>query len=459
MIMIKNFISNFLNINICIRLNVFIIIALHSMCISSPYYEAKLIIETTSDWTSIEFAKQKIICLDFTRNFDEGDRIRVKPFKIDKKPYDSTKVVTEYKILLPDAFYQNDTLVIKKGDIGYTKVQISDPNAYTILFWINDTNICDDPRNVKRFPISFRTLKEVGIYSKPIKVFRPSVEPLVLTFYYPWYKTWHRGGKQITRHTPKLGFYNSADTSVIISHIELAKNAGIDGFIISWFGIGSFTDSVAQIMIPHLEKNKLKFTIYLESCDSLKQFIDIKKYLWKYFFNSGAYLHSSGKPVLFIYERVPKKIRNELIPKIANDIFIISHGNTFSEINQNEGIHLYLPILSTSELDSINQLASIIAHYHNKIFVATVYPGFDNRPSRFPGVEGRFIDREGGNFYRGAWEAAMASNPDWVAIISFNEWGEATEIEPSLELGDQYLKSTKDYIAKFKKNRSSFNRN
>jgi hypothetical protein len=60
-----------------------------------------------------------------------------------------------------------------------------------------------------------------------------------------------------------------------------------------------------------------------------------------------------------------------------------------------------------------------------------------------------FIDRLYGKTYRALWEEALKADSDWVMISTWNEWPEGTEIEPSLELGDQYLKITSEYAARF----------
>ena len=70
-----------------------------------------------------------------------------------------------------------------------------------------------------------------GTYEKPPK--------LVLAFYYPWYTPpWGP-----TPDHPINGAHDSEDPSLITWHFELAENAMVDGFIVSWWGQGSPTDA------------------------------------------------------------------------------------------------------------------------------------------------------------------------------------------------------------------------
>jgi hypothetical protein len=59
------------------------------------------------------------------------------------------------------------------------------------------------------------------------------------------------------------------------------------------------------------------------------------------------------------------------------------------------------------------------------------------------------VDRRNGERYRVLWQEAIKTEPDWVLITSWNEWGEGTEIEPSFQLGDQYLQITAEYAKPF----------
>lgn len=83
-----------------------------------------------------------------------------------------------------------------------------------------------------------------------------------------------------------------------------------------------------------------------------------------------------------------------------------------------------------------------------KLWVATVMPGYNDLRIR-PGV-GFATDRAGGSYYQQAWNAAIASKPNWVVITSFNEWPEGTYIEPSAAYGDQYIRLTAAGSSQFK---------
>jgi hypothetical protein len=75
-------------------------------------------------------------------------------------------------------------------------------------------------------------------------------------------------------------------------------------------------------------------------------------------------------------------------------------------------------------------------------------PGYDDRKAR-PG-SGFARSRDGGEYYRQNWRAAIDSKPHWVIVNSFNEWPEGTYIEPSQAYGHLYLDLTREWAARFK---------
>ena len=78
---------------------------------------------------------------------------------------------------------------------------------------------------------------------------------------------------------------------------------------------------------------------------------------------------------------------------------------------------------------------------------ATVGPGYDDRG--VPGRQGRVTDREGSEFYRRNFEAAIASGKPLLAIETWNEFHEGSGIAETVEYGRQYLELTRHLSAEF----------
>ena len=80
--------------------------------------------------------------------------------------------------------------------------------------------------------------------------------------------------------------------------------------------------------------------------------------------------------------------------------------------------------------------------------VAEVSPGYDERA--IPDRGEMYVPREAGEFYRRGLTEAVMSGAPWLAIETWNELHEATEIAETVEYGRQYLDITREYSAYFK---------
>ena len=84
--------------------------------------------------------------------------------------------------------------------------------------------------------------------------------------------------------------------------------------------------------------------------------------------------------------------------------------------------------------------------------VADIGPGFDDHS-----IEGRdpntFTDRKNGETYKQNFALAIKCGSPWLAIETWSEFMEATEISETLQYGRQYLDLTKEYIPYFKEGR------
>ncbi|MCW4012764.1 MAG: glycoside hydrolase family 99-like domain-containing protein, partial [Candidatus Bathyarchaeota archaeon] len=82
----------------------------------------------------------------------------------------------------------------------------------------------------------------------------------------------------------------------------------------------------------------------------------------------------------------------------------------------------------------------------DRLTVGTVSPGYDDTKLR---ENGTIIPRNGNETYQRYWANIQGSELDWVIITSWNEWHEATEIEPSIENGYDALRETRNQLKKF----------
>lgn len=81
------------------------------------------------------------------------------------------------------------------------------------------------------------------------------------------------------------------------------------------------------------------------------------------------------------------------------------------------------------------------------MFVATVFPGFDDQIIR---KRNAVVPRNGTKTYENSWETAARSRPDWIFISTWNEWHEGSEIEPSREHADACLRHTRKLTREFR---------
>src|SRR5690606_6681887 len=116
-----------------------------------------------------------------------------------------------------------------------------------------------------------------------------------------------------------------------------------------------------------------------------------------------------------------------------------------------DGLHSYNPIGRIAGGASPQSLFDAIvweAESMGKISAVEVPPGYDDenigRANPIP------VSRRDGALYDELWEAAITALPQWVVITSFNEWHEGSQIEPSLEHGDYYIRRTAEWADRFR---------
>ena len=308
--------------------------------------------------------------------------------------------------------------------------------------------------------------------------------PALWAVYYAWYTTatgphgkWNVWGdandkraepKPRGKAQPLIGYYDSDNPDVVRWHLRLAKAAGIDALLVSWWG-GSNVSGKAfeQVIVPTAAEEGVKVAM----CSELAQFhhdvIKLAKETaatLKRVKDSPAYLRMEGKPVVYLYQ-VP------FAPKLTLETFGQLQRGVEAEVgpiywvmdkvsNTNNKMTIPANWLDVPDIsmfgfygtfsikrvwaydDVISDYRRVVeaAHGKGKKAFLPVHPGHDNsgfRPDDF-----FVIPRDEGATLREYLRAATDARADAILVTSFNEWPETTVVEPSSSWADpyQYLK-------------------
>jgi hypothetical protein len=283
---------------------------------------------------------------------------------------------------------------------------------------------------------------------------------------------------------PLVGLYDSADPAVAEWHVQLAKAAGIDAFLVDWWDTHDALDqNVDRGIVAAADKLGFKFALLDERAQFHQKFEDYQVMLartLKRYKDHPAYLRIDGRPVVYLYQvatepgltaaefpLLKKHVESEVGPvywivdKIAHDAKAANAGDKDREKCIPEdwlatpGVDSFAFYSTFSnfrahEYDAIvgkYRYLTKLAHDAGKKMLLPVHPGHDN--SRFrddPDV----MPRRDGQTLRDLLRAATDAGADYIMVTSWNEWPESTVIEPSSTWSDpyQYLKVIAEWRGK-----------
>lgn len=288
-------------------------------------------------------------------------------------------------------------------------------------------------------------------------------EGMVLAFYHAAY--------DLNSWSPDLcdqpqDLYDSSIPAVIDRHISQAQAAGLDGFVQAWPGpsVSQNPSEVnLQVLMESASPRNFKVAVLMDMSGTLLatagQAKDALAVLRDRHTEHAAYLRIGGRPVMFFLgqSRLPttawESLRTEVDP--GHEMIWIAEGDSTEILNVFDGLYLY-DVQNTTQMPTLLKNQGDEVRWWNfsandsDYWAATVIPGYDDlflvtdEDDRIERV------RSTGRYYRDNFAAAIASDPDWIVIRSFNEWTACTHIEPSLEYGDTYLDLTEELIEDYR---------
>jgi hypothetical protein len=299
-------------------------------------------------------------------------------------------------------------------------------------------------------------------------------ERLALLNYFAWYDGTGWDDCNVSAGDKPAQPYGSDDPAAIARHVRLALEAGADGFTQQWFAPGERTDRNFETLLAQSQGTGLRSTvvflrhIWHGGPASQADVVAALRYLLERYSGHPNFLRYQGRPVIFITDlyRVPlaagqtpqqawASIRAQVDPQ--GQTWWIGEGLDPLYLAVFDGLWVYKITHAAYPQAYLkaSQWANAARQWESRLWVATISPGWDDLRSgcrsdvRAPSQMHQQARQEGA-FYQATFDAALASNPDWLWISSFNEWVEGTYIEPSAFYGDFYLHKTRELIAAFK---------
>jgi glycoprotein endo-alpha-1,2-mannosidase len=264
----------------------------------------------------------------------------------------------------------------------------------------------------------------------------------VAAFYYPWYATiaqdgqvrhWDQGGHTPpddvgSDYYPSRGAYSSTDPAVLDAQMAEIADAGINEIVSSWWGQGSFEDHALTGVLSAAAAHGVRVGIHLEpyigrTTDTVASDVN--------------YLRGRGITDIWIYEALmlPADGLRAVNDAHRGDLHLAETGNIVAVRSG-----AFARWAASAHFGAVYTYDAV--RYEGGDFPALCASaravGLGCAPGVAPGFSaaraggGPFRTRANGATFDNRWMGAIGAHPDIIAITSYNEWHEGSQIEPAV---------------------------
>jgi hypothetical protein len=269
--------------------------------------------------------------------------------------------------------------------------------------------------------------------------------PPSFAYYYIWYQptSWLRAKEDY----PLLGRYSSDDPVVMGRHVTMAKAAGLTGFLVSWKGTRDL-DARLDALVHTAKEHDFKLEIVYQGQDLHRRPLPVGKVAADLEYLADRYARSPvfdtfSKPVVVItgtdrftlgqLRRATAGVRDRL-RVLASAKNVEGYRRTASVTEGDAYYWSSVDPATPSYARKIQEMSRAV-HADGGLWLAPAPAGFD---ARLVGGH-RVVPRRGGETLRRAIGLARRSAPDAVGVISWNDFSENSDVEPSQLYGGQEL--------------------
>ena len=273
-----------------------------------------------------------------------------------------------------------------------------------------------------------------------------------------------QGQRNIASHYyPLIGPYDSADPVVLEYHVLLMKLAGIDGVIADWYGQEAHLDyglinERTLALLNYTRRAGLKFVLcyedrtvqvkinngYISASNAVTNAQQTMLYAQTNYFNSVNYLQFSNKPVLLNFGPIYFKNNAQWVSIFS----VLAPSNQPAFFTEDVrypvcmGAFNWPPMhLSVSNTLSSNSLNTYLNNFQNTAanwpaFISSAFPRFHDIYQQ-AGVGSSYgtLDDNNGETFRSTLTRALTNNSAMIQLVTWNDFGEGTIIEPTVQFG------------------------
>lgn len=276
------------------------------------------------------------------------------------------------------------------------------------------------------------------------------------------------GRRDIASHFyPLIGPYSSKDPDVAEYHLLLMKYAGIDGVLIDWYGTYNVNDYKPNLegsnnLIEMSARVGLEFGIVYEdrttaavvNAGQATTKVEAAKtdfeYITENYFPKDNYIRIDGNPLALAW--TPIEIESpvewtQILEVTDPNINYLALWYQIGDLGNN-GDGEYAWVYGGNR----NHLQDLRSFYSNRINqfplgIGAAYPGFVDFyvEGGVGNIIGWEIPHNGTLTINQTLDLATKNNVDYLQLVTWNDFGEGTMIEPSIEFGYSFLTTIQDF--------------
>lgn len=265
------------------------------------------------------------------------------------------------------------------------------------------------------------------------------------------------GQREIGSHYyPLIGPYDSLDPAVLEYHVLLMKLAGIDGAIVDWYGNANFADyaminNITSRFFSWTRRAGLKFAIcyedqtighmidnkFITADQAISEAQSVMRYLQANYFNDASYFKLNATPVLLNFgpEFFKTNADWQTIFSVLPQTPAFFTENTRLPVAA--GAFEWPPMWkSVNGILSLTSLRQYLTGFETsaKSWPASTSGAFPRFYDDYAQSLGVLADNNGATFQE-TLRRSITNRSTFVQIVTWNDFGEGTIVEPTVEFG------------------------